>query len=407
MRSVVFAIPYTLETTMRFARAVASLPGVRLGVLTQEPPERFPQDVARRAEAVVKVEDLHDADQLEAGVRELAAGAGGRVDRLVGILETLQEPLAEVRERLRIPGMDRATAENFRDKARMKEVLRAHDLPCAGHRLARSPEEALEFAEAGGLPLVVKPPAGAGARNTFRVDELDQLRSYLRTQPPTADAPVLLEEFVLGREHSFDAVTLGGRHVFHSISHYRSTPLEVMERPWLQWCVQLPRDIGGPRYADITSAAPRALAALGMVTGLSHMEWFRRPDGTIAISEVGARPPGAQFTTLLSYAHDLDFYRAWAELVVLDHFRPPERRYSAGAVYLRGQGSGKVVRIEGLRQVLGELGDLVVEARIPREGQPRADSYEGEGHVILRHPETEEVSRGLERIVKSVRVHLG
>ena len=32
--------------------------------------------------------------------------------------------------------------------------------------------------------------------------------------------------------------------------------------------------------------------------------------GGIAISEAGARPPGAQFTTLISYAHDCDFYSA-------------------------------------------------------------------------------------------------
>ena len=63
---------------------------------------------------------------------------------------------------------------------------------------------------------------------------------------------------------------------------------------------------------DIRAAGHRALAALGMGTGLSHTEWFRRADGSIAISEVGARPPGAQFTTLMSYAHDVDFYRACA-----------------------------------------------------------------------------------------------
>ncbi len=407
MLGVVFAVPYALETTLRFVRAAAALPGVRLGILTQEPEGRFPRDLARRADAVLRCEDLHDPDQIERGVRSLAGAFGGHVHRLVGILETLQEPMAEVRQRLQISGMDPGTADNFRDKSRMKAVLAAHDLPCARHRLARTPAEAREFAAGCGFPLVVKPPAGAGARNTFRVDHEDQLTSYLRTQPPTADVPVLLEEFVQGREHSFDSVTLGGRHLFHSISHYRSTPLEVMERPWLQWCVQLPRDIEGPEYADIRAAGPRALEALGMRTGLSHMEWFRRPDGSLAISEVGARPPGAQFTTLLSYAHDLDFYRAWAELVILDRFEPPTRKFSTGAVYLRGQGTGKVVRIEGLRKVLGELGDVVVEAKIPREGQQRADSYEGEGHVILRHPDTDVVERGLERIIETVRVHLG
>ena len=118
-----------------------------------------------------------------------------------------------------------------------------------------------------------------------------------------------------------------------------------MENPLLQWCVVLPRHIEGDEYDDIYRVAPRALDALGMVTGITHMEWFRRPDGSLAISEVAARPPGAQFTSLLSFAHDLDFYAAWARLVIHEEFTPPERNWAVGAVFLRGHGSGEVKRV--------------------------------------------------------------
>ena len=80
------------------------------------------------------------------------------------------------------------------------------------------------------------------------------------------------------------------------------------------------------------------------------------------ISEVGARPPGAQITSLISYAHDVDFYRAWARLVVFDQFDPPPRRYAAGCAYLRGQGRGTIRAIHGLAEVLErDLGGIVVE----------------------------------------------
>ena len=71
---------------------------------------------------------------------------------------------------------------------------------------------------------------------------------------------------------------------------------------------------------------------------MSHLEWFRRGDGSIAISEVAARPPGAQFMTLMSYACDTDMYRAFAQLMVFETFTPPVRRYATGAAYLRAQG---------------------------------------------------------------------
>ena len=410
MPSVVFVAPYALDSTLRFLRAASALPGIRFGVVTQEPLEALdrkltPEDRARIT-ARVRVDRALDADSLEAGVRKIAGQLGGRVDTLLGILEPLQEPLATVRERLGIRGMDTAEAANFRDKSRMKDVLRTNDLPCARHALAKSPAEALAFADRH-LPLVAKPPAGAGAIDTFRVEERGQLESWLRTSPPSPARPLMLEEFVRGTEHSFDSVSIGGKHVFHSISSYAPTPLDVMETPWIQWTVLLPRSMDAPEFAAIKQAGPKALSALGMVTGMTHMEWFRRTDGTIAISEVAARPPGAQFTSLLSYSHDMDLYRAWAEVCVFERFDPPERRFATGAAYLRGQGAGKVVDVKGVADLQKELGELVVDSRLPQRGQPKATSYEGEGYIILRHPETTVVAEGLKRIVSTLHVQLG
>jgi hypothetical protein len=143
-----------------------------------------------------------------------------------------------------------------------------------------------------------------------------------------------------------------------------------------------------------------------MGTGMSHMEWFRRHDGTIAISEVAARPPGAQITTLMSYAHDTDMVKAWARLMVFGEFEPPARHYAAGAVYLRGMGRGRVAAIHGLEQAQQELGGLVVEARLPEIGQPNNEGYEGEGFIIVRHPETAVVEQALSRLASIVRVEL-
>ena len=404
---VVFAVPYALEASLRFARAAASLPDVQLAVVTQEEPDRLPEDLRRTLAAVETIGDALDPDQLEAGVRRAARSLGGRVDRLIGVLEPLQVPMAQVRERLSIRGMDATEAVHFRDKARMKDALRTAGIPCARHRLASSSSDALAFAEQCGFPLVVKPPAGAGARGTYRIERAEDLNGYLESVPPSSNEPALLEEFITGKEHSFDTVSLGGKHLLHSVSVYTPTPLEVLRSPWIQWKVVLPRRVDGPEFADIHSVGPRALDALGMVTGISHMEWFRRPDGSLAISEVGARPPGAQFTSLLSWAHDLDFYAAWTRLLIHERFDVPERRFSAGAVYLRGQGKGVVVNVRGAREIADELGEKLVELRLPRNGQTPSNTYEGDGFAIVRHPETKVVERALERVLATVRIELG
>jgi hypothetical protein len=302
--------------------------------------------------------------------------------------------------------MHAAAARNFRDKARMKEVLHAAGVPCARHLLAESAEQALAFGEQAGFPLVAKPPAGAGGKRTFRIASRAELEQVLQRYPPNPWDPTLLEEFVSGTEHSFDSVVIGGRPAWYSISRYMPSPLEVLENPWIQWCVFLPREVGGAEFAPIRDAAFRGLAALGLDTGLSHMEWFQLRNGRIAISEVGARPPGAQITSLLSWAHDLDFYSAWPRLMVFDEFEPPPRRYAVGAAYFRGQGTGRVRAIHGLDEAQQRYGHLVVEASLPRSGQLPTDSYEGDGYVILRHPESGVIEDALRQIVRLVQVEL-
>ena len=252
----------------------------------------------------------------------------------------------------------------------------------------------------------MKPPAGAGAQQTYRVENLDQLRRALAVQPPSQANPVLLEEFVRGQEHSFETISIDGQPVWHSLTHYYPTPLHVLENPWIQWCLVLPREVDSARYDDIRMAARKALDVLGMTTGLTHMEWFRRADGSIAISEVAARPPGAQITTLVSRAHDMDFVQAWARVMIFKEFDPPERRYAAGAAFLRGQGQGSVRAVHGWDVVQRELRESITDVKLPELGTGSSSSYEGEGFVIVRHPETKVVEEAVMRIVSLMRIEL-
>ncbi|NJO12705.1 MAG: ATP-grasp domain-containing protein [Gammaproteobacteria bacterium] len=405
MRNAVFVVPFFMEATLRFVAGAASLPGVRLGLVSQDPAEKLPEPLRARVAAHWRIDDALDAKQILRGVNGIASQMG-KVERLVGSLEQLQVPLAQVREHLGLPGLSVQAANRFRDKSVMKSVFEQAGLPCARHRLIRSANDASEFIHEVGFPIVVKPPAGAGAVSTFRLDSLPDLTRYLHQHPPQPARPMLFEEFLRGEEFSFDSVCIDGRIVWYSISSYSPSPLTVVENPWIQWCVLLPRRIDGPQYDDIRSVGRRALDRLGIQTGLTHMEWFRREDGSLAISEVGARPPGAQFTTLISYACNLDFYRAWPRLMLLDEFDVPQREYATGAAYLRGMGQGRVKAVHGLAQAQKELGALVVEARLPKAGQAQASGYEGSGYLVMRHPETRVVEQALARAVELIRVEL-
>lgn len=401
MRNVVFIAPFPMETTLRFARAIAGLQGVRLLGVWQEAPQG---EDARRFDDVVLVPDALDADKLIEGVRALER-RHGKIDRITGVLEALQVQLAVVRQAFGVPGPDPATAERFRDKALMKDVLRKNGIPCARHALLHNYADAEKFVAEVGLPIVLKPPAGAGCKATWRINNDDELRQALAAVRLGVHNPTLAEEFLTGKEYSFETITIGGEPRFHSISHYLPGPLAVMETPWIQWICLLPRDISGPEYDDIRKVGVAAVKTLGLDAGVTHMEWFRRTDGSLAVGEIAARPPGANIVRMTGLAYDVDLYRAWARAVVDDMWDGPwTRQYAVGCAFLRGPGRGRVARVDGIDRAQQLVGSMVVDAKLPTVGMPKSDSYEGDGYAIVRHPDTDTVKKALQLIIETVQV---
>ena len=413
MKRVVFVAPFFMSATLRFVHAVASLPGVRLGLISQAPLSSLPSAVRQRVAGHYQVKDALDAGQLARAAKFLAVRMGG-LDRLLGALEQLQIQLGQVRDHLGIEGMSAAVAKNFRDKGRMKTVLSRSGLPCARHATASSKAAARAAAESFGYPLVIKPPDGAAAVATYRVSDRGQLEQVLAALHPRPARPVVIEEFITGKENSLETVCIRGQAVWDSHTRYNPAPLHVLENPWIQWTVLLPREVDDADTAAVRRPARASLSALGMYTGLSHMEWFHTERGAV-ISEVAARPPGAQIIPLNSYAHETDFYRLWAQLLVFDTWEVPPRKYATGAAFFRGQrlrrpgesgAAGRIVRIHGLERAQREVGELVIEANLPRLGAGKRKSYEGDGYAILRHPDTEVVERALARLVALVQVEV-
>ena len=247
-----------------------------------------------------------------------------------------------------------------------------------------------------------------GAQATYRLDDADALRGWLAAVPPRAGRTRRCwRSSSSARSTRSTACTIGGDTVWASISDYRPPPLEVLRNPWIQWTVLLPRDIAGPAYAGIHESGPAALQALGVRDALTHMEWFRRPDGSVAVSEVGARPPGAQL--------DLDA-RLRARLRLLPRVgragdpRPVRRRRSGGTPPARptcaGRAAAGCAPCTASTSCSSRSGTWSSRRGCRSRASRRASDYEGEGYVIVRDPDTAVVEDALHRIVSGVRVEL-
>lgn|GEM_PF-165301 len=413
MSHVTLVAPHFMENTNRYVAAFANLAGVKLSLISADPVEALPPGLREKVAGHYRVKDVGDGSQLAKAAKALAASLGP-IDRLTGVLEQLQLPMSHAREVADIPGMRPAIARRFRDKDRMKQVLRAAGVPVAKSSLVYSQAALEAFVDAVGYPVIVKPQAGLGARSTQRIESPADLRALARVgMVPTADSPLQAEQFVRAREHTCETVSIHGKAVWRSGTRYFPTPLEVLEQPWQQYCVMLPREVEAP-WTDFAPVNEAALTALfgphPQVSGtaLTHMEWFLREDGSMLVNEVGARPPGVQIMPLMGLVHDMDFISAWAELIAFDRFTPRPRVAAAGAAFFRGQGPGKrVVAVHGLERAVEQAGPALVLLKAPRVGEARAAGYEGEGYALVKHPTTDGVKRALLGLVENVRVRYG
>ncbi len=403
MTTVAYIAPNFTANAVRFIEALTSLHDIRLVVISQESASLLPAWQQSRLTISRKIPDVFNSAQLISVLKDIRKQTG-IFHRLLGATEQLQVPLAEARLALGVEGMDVESAHNFRDKSRMKLIFEQGGIPCAKHCLVNNVGDAISFTRACPYPFVVKPVAGAGSQTTFRVSNDQEMSSAFHQMGTHVSQGVIVEEFIAGDEYSLDTFSLNGNVIGQTINQYFPTPLEAMSNPWIQWRVILRKETTRSDFNDIRIAGLKALNTLGMQTGMSHMEWFRRKDGSIAISEVAARPPGAQFTTLISRACDFDVLRSWVELMVYSKADIPEMKYTSGAAYLRGQGNGYVSHVNGLEEIRSRYNDIITDIRIPKPGQEKSASYEGEGFVILRHKDSAVVENALQDIIENVKV---
>jgi carbamoylphosphate synthase large subunit len=332
------------------------------------------------------------------------------IDRLEATVEAHVMTAARVREATGIPGTSVRTAHLCRDKPEMKEVLRAAGIPCARSIGAETADEVRAFAQEVGYPVIVKPPDGAGASGTHRVDDDDDLERIIAGSTLQYGQPVAVEEFIEGHEGFYDTITVDGEIVHDFVSHYYPNVLEAMRARWISpQFIATNRVDSAPDYAEVKEMGRAVIEALDIGTSATHMEWFFGPKG-LKFSEIGCRPPGVRAWDLYGSGNDLDLYREWAEAIVHGRrTRQASRRFSTGIIALRPEGDGNISGYSGVDEIQARYGDLIVDAHLPPPGTPTQDveaGYMANAWVRARHVDFDHLRHVLDEIGRTVTVHV-
>lgn len=386
---LVFLAPHYPPEMPHFLRGLVEV-GARVYGIADAPLQSLPADVKRNLHAYLQVPALFDEEEVMRRASDWLRGKN--VDKVLANWEPVMLLAARLNERWGLAGDDIMTADEtlgFRDKRLMKERVEAAGLRVPRSARVKSAAEAREAAALVGFPLVIKPIAGAGSADTFRVDDAAGLEAVL---PRLAQVPeAIVEEYIEGEELTYDTLCIGGVPVYENVVEYLPKPIISRSIESVSPAQVAIADLTQARLSAGLELGRAVLKALGMKDGFTHMEWYLTPGGEAIFGEIACRAGGAKLVDMMNWASDIDLYREWARVVCHRDFQArAQRRYNVAVVFKRAIGQGVVQRLEGLDAFLARHGRLVVEDTLFRPGTPRRDWKQtllSDGFVAVRHPD--------------------
>lgn len=369
-----------------FTRGLA-MNGATVYGVGDQPEHDLPKLVRDNIKGYLRVGSLADEKAVVEAVKKWAAHK--RIDKV----ESLWEPgvliAAQIREALGVPGMSVKQATWFRNKDVMKQVLSKAKIRTPKHASAKTAADVRKAAKKIGYPIIIKPIAGAGSSDTYRVNDDAELDATLKKMGHIDE--VNIEEFIDGEEYTFDTICVDGEIKFWNIFVYRPRPLIARSVEWISPQTVALRDPEADELAAGRKLGRAVLKALDFQTGFTHMEWYMKPDGEVVFGEIAARPPGARSVDAMNYACDIDLFFGWAEAVVKGTFsQKVERKYNSAIVFKRAQGQGRIRKIEGLDQLRRRFGDYIACVDLLPLGAERRNwvqTLTSDGYVVVRHPD--------------------
>jgi hypothetical protein len=405
MNVIMIAPGYPAEMPY-FVRGLARA-GAKVFGLSDVPEHELPRLAREHLSGYLQSASLVDEEAVVRQVLDATRSTRATIERVICMWEPGVILAAKLREALGVPGMGVEQATLFRDKDAMKQAVGAAGIRVPKHARATTNDEVRAGVEQLGYPAIVKPIAGAGSMDTFRVDDPEQLETALAKMGHIDEVNV--EEFIDGEEYTYDTICVDGEIKFFNVGFYRPRPLIARQNEWISPQTLTLRDVHGERVAGGVAMGQAVLKALNFQTGFTHMEWYKKPDGEVVFGEIAARPPGAHTVDLMNYGNDIDCFDGYGEAEIKGTFsQTVERKYNSVNIFKRAEGQGRIRRIEGLDRIRQLFGEWIVHVDLLPVGAPRRDwilTLVSDGYVTLRHPDLEKAQEMADLVGTDLKLH--
>jgi ATP-grasp domain len=255
-----------------------------------------------------------DGSPLEHTLRTVAYLARSRVfDRIVALDDYDVETAASLREHLRLPGMGDTTARYFRDKLAMRTKARESGIAVPPFVRVLNHDELRDFMARIPPPWMLKPRSEASASGIVKVQSAEQL---WRTLDALGDRQsyFLLEKYLPGDVFHVDSLVRDRQPLFSEVHRCGTPPFDVAHGGGIYTSSTVER--GSSEDLGLRALNARILDRLGLVEGVSHVEFIRSLEGELYMLETSARVGGAHTVDMVEAATGLNLWEEWANLEI-------------------------------------------------------------------------------------------
>ena len=273
-----------------------------------------------------KVNNMEDYDQMYRAVAYLAH-KHGKIDWIESNNEYWLEQDARLRTDFNVnTGLKSDKIMFIKEKSEMKKLYAQGGIRTARQIMARDGFEAAKrFSEEAGYPLFVKPDVGVGATDSYKINNAEELGNFYQ-KPNYGD--YVIEEFVTGDICTYDAIINSkGEPLVESMCVCPPSIADIVNNN-LDSTYYVEKEIN----ENLRFWGRQTVKAFDVRSRMVHLEFFRlnrahiglgNPGDFVAL-EVNMRPGGGFTPDMINYAHEVDVYKIWAEMVAYDERRLPD-----------------------------------------------------------------------------------
>lgn len=245
-------------------------------------------------------------------------------DQVVAVSEFELLRAARLRELFALPGQNMHSANAFRDKLAMKDILSEADVPLATYASVSNCADLLRFIDRVGYPVVVKPRRGGGSMDVHVLHGMADVELLVDTHRDlgTDDgAHLLVEEYIEHELLHVDGLIVNGEVKFMWPSTQGdSTCLDIKLGQALHSSML---DECDPLFGPTRTLTNQALAALPTPeTFMFHAEIFLTINGTLVFNEVASRAGGGMIEDVIELGFGIFLPEAYVRFISGNE--PPE-----------------------------------------------------------------------------------